>query len=263
MSKKYICPYCGLQKSWLVRRGNRKCKICRKEWTPPQYPVRGFRINSRKWKLILDTYLRDKTGVAVSEECGITLRSTYRITNAIHQVMTKDVPETLSGIVEVDATYVGGAWKNKKIHIRRTGTKPGRGTKKQAIFGIAQRNPNQVRVLIIKAENREYVLPVIKSIVPLGSYICSDECSAYQILNSEGYHHETVNHRSGEYVRGYVHQQTLEGFWGLMKNQLASKGGIRRSNLHLFIAEYVWRYNHRKLSRKEQVQRLFSLLKSI
>lgn len=219
-------------------------------------------MTTQRWKHVLDTYIRDKTGTAIVRECGMSARSTYRITKAIHTVMEYDVPQTLCGIVEVDATYVGGSWKNKKIHIRRTGTKTGRGTKKQAIFGIAQRNPNKVRVFMVTAENRSDVLPIIKDIVPVGTRICSDECSAYQILRSEGYHHDTVNHRSGEYVRGDVHQQTLEGFWGLMKNQLAAKGGVRRSNLHRFIAEYVWRYNYRSLSRKEQVKRLFSLLKN-
>ena len=54
--------------------------------------------------------------------------------------MTKDVPEIFSGTVEVDETYLGGQWKNKRKTIRDKGSKRGRGTKKQPVFGILCRN---------------------------------------------------------------------------------------------------------------------------
>ena len=52
----------------------------------------------------------------------------------------------------------------------------------------------------------------------------------------------------------------LEGFWGYLKRKLTGKGGIRKERLHLYLGEYSWRYNHRKLSLKEQEKRLHSLL---
>jgi transposase len=54
--------------------------------------------------------------------------------------MTKDVPEIFPGTVEVDETYVGGQWKNKRKTFRDQGTKRERGTKKQPVFGILCRN---------------------------------------------------------------------------------------------------------------------------
>jgi transposase len=52
----------------------------------------------------------------------------------------KDVQEIFSGTVEVDETYLGGQWKNKRKFIRDYGSKRGRGTTKQPIFGILCRN---------------------------------------------------------------------------------------------------------------------------
>jgi len=52
----------------------------------------------------------------------------------------------------------------------------------------------------------------------------------------------------------------LEGFWGYLKRKLASKGGVKREYLYLFLGEYVWRYNHRKMNTKEKVNRLMKLL---
>jgi hypothetical protein len=56
------------------------------------------------------------------------------------------------------------------------------------------------------------------------------------------------------------HINGLEGFWGYLKRKLASKGGIRREKLPLYLGEYVWRYNHRKESDMMKVRRILKML---
>jgi transposase-like protein len=55
------------------------------------------------------------------------------------------------------------------------------------------------------------------------------------------------------------HINGLEGFWGYLKRKLASKGGVRREKLPLYLGEYVWRYNHRKKSDKVKMERILKL----
>ena len=55
----------------------------------------------------------------------------------------------------------------------------------------------------------------------------------------------------------------LESFWEYLKRQLAANGAIRGSRLPLYLAEYVWRYNHRGDSRGAQLTRLLQLLRSV
>jgi len=54
----------------------------------------------------------------------------------------------------------------------------------------------------------------------------------------------------------------LEGFWGYLKRMLAAKGGIRRERLPLYLAEYVWRYNYRKLAIRDQINIVLSQLQN-
>ena len=106
------------------------------------------------------------------------------------------------------------------------------------------------------------LLPLLRQRVRAGSVVCSDTFSSYTGVAAGGYIHRLVDHsltfsdRKGNHVNG------LEGFWGYLKRRLAAKGGIRRERLPLYLAEYVWRYNHRKLSAQEQVRGLLNLLQS-
>jgi hypothetical protein len=95
--------------------------------------------------------------------------------------------------------------------------------------------------------------------------------SKYKILEALGlvrqamardiYVHRTVEHQKKEYTKGNNHINGLEGFWGYLKRQLASRGGIRREKLPLYLAEYVWRHNNRKLSVERQIEKLFLVAK--
>ena len=80
-------------------------------------------------------------------------------------------------------------------------------------------------------------------------------------IAANGYVHRLVQHDQGEFrSRQGTHINGLEGFWGYFKRRLAAKGGIRRERLPLYVAEYVWRYNHRRLSVDQQVRQLLRLL---
>jgi len=178
------------------------------------------------------------------------------------QTMARDVPSIFSGVVEVDETYMGGQWKNKRKAARDKGTKRGRGTSKQPVFGIYARK-GIVWAEIVDDVEAATLLPLIRKQVRKDSTVCSDTFRSYTGVATQGYVHRLVDHGKGEYSdhKG-THINGLEGFWGYLKRQLAAKGGIRRDRLSLYLAEYVWRYNNRKLSVDRQVKNLLGLLKN-
>jgi hypothetical protein len=53
-------------------------------------------------------------------------------------------------------------------------------------------------------------------------------------------------HKQKIYVRGNVHTQTIEGFFGLLKNGIRGVyHAVSREYLQSYLDEYCWRYNHR------------------
>jgi transposase len=83
--------------------------------------------------------------------------------------LAKDMPEIYSGTVEVDETYVGGQWKNKRKSIRDNGTKRGRGTKKQPVFGILCRS-GQFWAEVVNDVEADTLQPLISGKSIIGIY---------------------------------------------------------------------------------------------
>ena len=198
----------------------------------------------------------------IATEAGIDRKKVLKALTLVRQVMTHDIPQVFEGIVEVDETYMGGTWRNKRKSVRASGTKRGRGTSKQAVFGILCRG-GQVWAEVVPNVEANTLQPLIRKQVAEGSIVCSDTFKSYTGIAAKGYVHRMVRHERQEYSdsRGN-HINGLEGFWGYLKRMLAAKGGIRQERLPLYLAEYVWRYNHRTLEIGDQISCVLSLIQN-
>jgi transposase-like protein len=99
--------------------------------------------------------------------------------------------------------------------------------------------------------------------VSTGSTFCSDTWKDYTGIAARGYVHRLVDHGEKQHSDGKGNQiNGLEGFWGFLKRKLASKGGITKQKLPLYLAEYVWRYNPRNDSDRIKMRRILLLLEN-
>jgi len=261
---KCCCRHCGGKNYWKLGNGEYRCKVCKKDFRIRF--VSGIRMSRHEWIKIIDLFLLEVNSPTIVEKTGKSMGSVSKALRIVRICMTQDVPRIFSGTVEVDETYLGGQKKNKnKSQLRKEKevlgkeSKRGWGTTKQPVFGILCRN-GKVFAKMVDDTQANDLLPIITKKVKAGSKICSDTYRSYTGLAAAGYVHRTVEHKLKEYVRGKNHINGLEGFWGYLKRKLASKGGVRRIYLPLFLGEYVWRYNHRKETLKEQGNRLIRLI---
>lgn len=254
------CPECSNKKVWALKDGRRKCSRCGTRWFHNNLPLH---LSRKEWRQVIGWLLREQSAKAIAEVTGLDRKRVIRALMYARKAMAVDVPEQFSGIVEVDETYLGGQWKNKRKHIRDKGTKRGKGTTKQPVFGIYARQ-GIVWAELVDNTGSGTLLPLIRKQVSEGSTVCSDTWKGYTGIATEGYVHRLVKHSEGEFSDGKgTHINGLEGFWGYLKRKLAAKGGIRRERLGLYLAEYVWRFNHRTLSHKLKTERLLKLLQEV
>lgn len=158
MGRTKKCPRCGNGKSWLIRRGKRRCASCRYEWRANRLPLH---LSRAEWRRLLRWFLLGQSSCGIAREARLGRSQVLRALMLVRQAMASDIPPVFEGTVEIDETYLGGAWKNKRKSDRGKGAKRGRGTSKQAVFGILCRG-GQVWADVVPNVETNTLLPLLR-----------------------------------------------------------------------------------------------------
>lgn len=131
------------------------------------------------------------------------------------------------------------------------------------VFGIADisRSPSRFFLSVVPDGSARTLFPIISAVCLPGTTIHSDCWAAYLRISSDlGYEHETVNH-SLNFVNPEtgVHTQNVESLWNRVKRKIKSMCGIRRDQLPGFLAETMFRSEHRD----SLISGLVTLLKAL
>ncbi len=261
MKSRFVCQKCGGKKFWKIRRNRLKCLNCRVE-TSRKFG--SLNLSRNIWRKVIHWFVLEHSVEDIQEQTNVSKYLILKVLLILRKIMIGDIPPVFSGIVEADETYLGGQMKNRRLSVRRKlgKNRRGFGTIKQPVFGILCRSGKVWAELIDNTEAID-LQPIIQKKVKPGSTIYSDTWRGYTGIAAKGYVHRLVEHRKEYVSQQGNHINGLEGFWGYLKRKLQAKGGIRKSRLHLYLAEYVWRYNHRNLNVKEQTRYLLNLVAKI
>jgi transposase-like protein len=161
----------------------------------------------------------------------------------------------MSGIVEADETFIGGAarfmHKDKKL-ARRKGRRIAPGPDGKAIvLGLLERETGKVHTHHVRFRRKHTIHAEIRAHVEPGSELHTDALPSYEGLNSE-YAHKVVDHAE-RYVDGNVHTNRLDNFWSLLKRSI--KGtyvSVEPFHLFRYLDEQSFRYNERKATDAER-----------
>lgn len=238
------CTKCGVANPSYYRVRSRKCYEC-KDCGYQVHPLGNtiFHKSStslRDWFYVIYLFSISKNGVSAKEierHLGCTYKTAWRITKQVRTLMLQgDSP--LSGVVETDETYVGGRERGKHITTQN----------KSVVFGMVERG-GSVKAEHVPTAGARVLLPKLQAAIAPGTVVYSDQARVYRTLRSIGYYHDSVNHSVGEYGRGIVHTNTIEGFWSQLKRSVdGTYHCVSAKYLQLYLNEFVYRYNHRKNS---------------
>lgn len=238
------CPKCGKHGKFhrIRRHPAYECAWCGHEIYPMVgTPFEKSRTSLQKWFYAIYLFTTSRNGVAAKElqrQLGVTYKCAWRMGHEIRKYMGNvDGDDGLSGHVEVDETMIGGTRKGGR----------GRAAKgKTVVFGMLERT-GDVMTKIVPNIRRVTLQPIIESNVAVGSRISSDELRTYRSLRSRGYIHGTVEHGAGEYVKGSIHTNSIEGFWSLLKRSiLGTHVHVSTKHLPAYLAEFEFRFNMRR-----------------
>jgi transposase-like protein len=250
------CPHCGsLERNVKIegesaRPGLYFCGDCRKQFTVTVGTVfESSKIPLHKWLLAVHLMCSSKKGISthqIHRMLGITYKSAWFMTHRIREAfkMKHNAPLGGSGkTVEADETFYGRKRERKVAH--------GSGHKHK-IFALVERN-GDVRSFHVPNVTSETLKPILMKHAAGDSTLYTDSAGQYRKIKTEFPKHDTVNHMVGEYVRGDVHVQTAESFFGLLKRGLVGTfHHVSEAHLQRYCTEFDFRFSHRKTTDTER-----------
>jgi transposase-like protein len=245
-----VCPHCGVvdRSGALKGKSNRiglyKCYACRKPFTVKVGTIfEASHIQMRDWLAAIHLICSSKKGISsnqLSRTLGITLKSAWFMSHRIREAFKPGRQAPFGGegqVVEADELYIG----KKAGAVAKGGT-----YHKHAVMALVERG-GRMRSLYMPVLRKMDVRDVVANHVSEDARLHTDESNLYFGIENWVANHETINHRSGEYARGDVTTNSVEGAFGLFRRGMVGTYqhcGVQ--HLQRYLNEFDFRYSNRK-----------------
>jgi transposase-like protein len=239
------CPYCESTKCTpLPKQQRHHCNNCNTSFSVTVRTIfHRSHLPLQTWFLAVSLVLNAKKGLSarqLSRDLEVNKDTAWSMAMRIRRALVDD-RELLTGIVEMDETYVGGK--------PRPGgggyNKRGRGTKKTPVLGVVERG-GKVRAKVSTRVDYKTLRTFLKESVDLSeSSLITDQHGGY-IRMKEVVDHRIINHRM-RYVNGDIHTNNIESFWAIVKRGMTGQyHKVSLRYLPRYMDEFCYRFNYRK-----------------
>jgi len=263
-----VCPHCGgverLGKlgGKSTRIGTYKCYQCRKPFTVKIGTIfEASHVPLNVWLQAMYLIAGSKKGISSNQlhrTLGVTLKTAWFMSHRIREAMRSDDPGFFGeggGIVEVDETFIG--------------VEPNAGKRvaywhKMKVLALVDRATGRSRAMVIDKVSAPEIAPIMYHNLSREARLVTDEAHHYSAFSFRFGGHATINHSKGEYVRGEIHTNTIEGYFSIFKRGM--KGVYQfcgKQHLHRYLAEFDFRYSNRAANGFNDAERADKLLAGV
>lgn len=240
------CPHCGEVEAITklagksTRPGVYKCRSCRKPFSVTVGTLfERSHIPLTKWLLATHLMAASKKGISAHQLhrlLDVTYKSAWFMAHRIRAAMAPAPdagPIGGSGkTVEADETFLTKSKKTRSRSRRNAQSST-------QVLTLVEREGETRSVVIDHQTVREALAEVLHK----DSRLVTDGAQHYLFQAAK---HESVDHSKGEYVRGDVHTNTLEGFFSILKRGLVGVyQHVDKKHLERYLAEFDFRQNTR------------------
>ena len=247
------CPKCGDVKVFKryatkQQRQSWTCTACGHHLHPTAGTIFHRSSTSlRLWFYAIHLITSTRCGISAKQlerELGVHYQTAWRMFNRIrNELMAEPDPApSLRGEVEVDETSWGGKPRRKLKSRKEVAAFR---EAKTTVLGMVERG-GRVRVRVIESRRGEPLSGAVRANVNPEAILYTDDWMAYKPLSREFAAHHVINHSAGDYVRGHIYTNSIEGFFGNLKTGMrGTYKKVSKKWLQSYLDEYAWRHNHR------------------
>jgi transposase-like protein len=193
-----------------------------------------------KWFLAAYMMMEAKKGISAKQmerSLGVAYRTAWYLCHRIRAAIEEASPIKLKGIVEIDETFVVGEVRGKGH---------GYNGNKAIVVGAVQRKGKVILQVVPDRSRKTLHAFADEAVHDDAEAIHTDDWRPYRGIRDEDTRHETVNHSIGEYARGNVNTNSVEGVWSLLKRSIiGSFHKVSVKHLDAYLDELEWRFNNR------------------
>ena len=255
------CPRDGCDSDQIMRFKSRplfKCKKCKRQFSVTVGTIfEDSHIPLRTWLHVIYLMCASKKGMSahqIHRQFGVTYKSAWYMCHRVRHSMKDKSDTLLSGIIEIDETYVGGKPRQppKAWRFLRRGTPAWHMKTMIPVFGILARG-GRVRAMPIRPITRPKVIKALTENIDVpNSRVITDESKLYHGLRYR-MRQDRVKHYEAYVTGGDIHTQGIENFWGLLKRGLhGTYHHVRPEYLGQYVDEFAFRFNARKMTDVER-----------
>lgn len=238
------CPHCA--GTHIVRNGSAdglqryKCRGCRRTFNAlSKTPLARLRMKS-KWLRQQDVLARGLVVRLAAAELGVAASTAFRWRHRFLQLAQPVKATALSGVVEADETFFLRSSKGQhtgRVPRKRGGraSRDNRGEDLMPIL-VARDRSGATADFLLEAVSKECLSQALAPRLHADAILCSDGSAAMAAAARQlGVHHEAMNLRVGERVRGPWHIQNANAYHGRLKGWMRRFNGVATSYLESYL----------------------------
>src|SRR5947209_9120092 len=247
----FICPRCGHAGGWVVADGRYKCSSCGGRTSV----TAGTLFDRRRtpltvWFTACWMFATGKDGMsALGLQRALEIGSyptAWAMLHRLRSVLVRPGRERLTGMVEVDETFIGG---------EEAGLRGGRARGKKVLTGIAvevtsPKGMGRCRMAPLADASAASLHAFVTDHIEPGATVITDAWQGYRGLEELGYLHNRRSQRAarargqdpGELLPAVHRVASLAKRWLLGTHQ----GSVEPAHLPSYLNEFVFRFNRRR-----------------
>jgi len=244
----FVCPGCGAVGGgcWPVRRGLRKCAVCRRETSVTAGTIfHASRLPLSSWLAAIWYVVNQKQGVSalgLQRVLGFgSYQTAWAWLHKLRRAMVLPGRDELAGAVEVDETLIGGLKPGNR----------GRRAVGKALVVIAVEchdgGPGRVRMRRISNASGDVLADFVLDNVARGSEVRTDAWNGYNQIGRYRFSHVVTNlNETGD--PAHVAMPEVHRVASLLKRWLLGthQGAVSHDHLDYYLDEFTFRFNRRR-----------------